>query len=209
MRRRIVTALLLTGLVLGLQVSPPVHAAQTEVVFKNVQTQAVIELSSDDLFDNFKGVMPGQTLTQQILLRNETGRSLRVYIKGKALGAAEKAFLQVASLEGSVNGRLIFDYKTPVSDLSREATLAVLPANASSVLQVVLSAPAGLGNEYQNASLSYAWVLRAVDELVGGDQDQPPRTGADLRYLLLPTLLVFLSFFLFFILWKRRRKEES
>lgn len=210
-RSAISTLILVTVLLLGLAFSRPVLAAQTEVVFKNDQQKAVIELSSDDLFENFKGVMPGQSLTQDIILRNETSRKLRVFIRGKAMGEAERAFLQHASLQGRVNGRLIFDYKGPATDLSRESVLAVLPARSSAVMTVSLSTPISLGNEFQSTSYVYGWLFRAEDDLVDSDQDnKPPATGATLHYLLLPLPFILAgAFFLLLLVWKRRRRDQA
>jgi len=208
MRRLRLTAIILAALLAGLTAGQPVFAADTEIVFKNDNQAAVIEFSSDDLFAKFKGVMPGQSLSQQIILRNETSHPLRIFIKGKPIGAAERAFLQLASLEGTINGHLVFDYRTPATDLSSEVVLAVLPAQASSVMEVVLSTPLDLSNEYQSTSYTYVWILRAVDDLIAGGSDNPPSTGVHFRYLLLPSVFVLLGAIFLFIPWKRRRREE-
>ena len=47
------------------------------------------DYSVTDLFTNFKGVMPGDTLTQQINVRNEASKKVNVKIYIRALGPAE------------------------------------------------------------------------------------------------------------------------
>ncbi|MEE1023618.1 MAG: hypothetical protein U0L48_01005, partial [Acutalibacteraceae bacterium] len=87
-----IIALLFT-VVLLLSSTVTVFAADGKVTYSGNAGSFVFEPGSDhsltDLFPNFKGVMPGDTLTQKITVKNNADNKVKVKIYIRSLGAHE------------------------------------------------------------------------------------------------------------------------
>ena len=91
MRKRIVS--MLAALVLMLGLALPVSAAEGNVTYQGDSGKFVFAPGSSysltDLFPNFKDVMPGDTLTEQILIKNDTSNKVKIKVYMRSLGAQE------------------------------------------------------------------------------------------------------------------------
>lgn len=146
-----------------------------------------------DLFDGFKNVMPGDTLTQTVEVRNRflgTG-SVRIYLRAVAhdeqsnpLSANVAAsgetvatmsdFLSQLYMEVWQGSECIFTGSPNELDgLKNNVLLANVPRGKSVELTVKLQVPAELGNEYANRVGEVDWVFTA-EEL---DPQGNPKTG--------------------------------
>ena len=79
--------------ILALSSILPVYAADGKVTYSGNAGNFVFEPGSEhsltDLFPNFKGVMPGDTLTQKITVKNNADNKVKVKIYIRSLGAHE------------------------------------------------------------------------------------------------------------------------
>ena len=146
-----------------------------------------------DLFDGFKGVMPGDTLTQTVEVRNRflgTG-SVRIYLRAVAhdeqenpLSSAVAAsgetvatmsdFLSQLYMEVWQGDQCIYTGSPDELDgLKNNVLLGTIPRFKSTTLTVKLQVPAELGNEYANRVGEVDWVFTA-EEL---DPQGNPKTG--------------------------------
>ena len=146
-----------------------------------------------DLFDGFKGVMPGDTLTQTVEVRNRflgTG-SVRIYLRAVAhdeqenpLSSAVAAsgetvatmsdFLSQLYMEVWQGDKCIYTGSPDELDgLKNNVLLGTIPRFKSTTLTVKLQVPAELGNEYANRVGEVDWVFTA-EEL---DPQGNPKTG--------------------------------
>lgn len=146
-----------------------------------------------DLFDGFKGVMPGDTLTQTVEVRNRflgTG-SVRIYLRAVAhdeqtnpLSSAVAAsgetvatmsdFLSQLSMQVWQGDKCIYTGSPDELDgLKNNVLLGTIPRFKSTTLTVKLQVPAELGNEYANRVGEVDWVFTA-EEL---DPQGNPKTG--------------------------------
>lgn len=146
-----------------------------------------------DLFDGFKGVMPGDTLTQTIEVKNRflgTG-SVRIYLRAVAhdeqenpLSSAVAAsgetvatmsdFLSQLYMEVWQGDKCIYTGSPDELDgLKNNVLLGTIPRFKSTTLTVKLQVPAELGNEYANRVGEVDWVFTA-EEL---DPQGNPKTG--------------------------------
>lgn len=59
--------------------------AFADVVYKDrdLSVQGAGEYTLTDLFDNFKGIMPGDKLDQPVVVRNESGKAIKVYLRAE------------------------------------------------------------------------------------------------------------------------------
>lgn len=153
-----------------------------------------------DLFDGFKGVMPGDTLTQTIEVKNRflgTG-SVRIYLRAVAhdeatnplspnVAAAGETvvtmsdFLSQLSMEVWQGSKCIFSGSPNELDgLQNNVLLGTIPRFGSTTLTVKLEVPIELGNEYANRVGEVDWVFTA-EEL---DPQGNPKTGDESNLVL-------------------------
>ena len=189
-------ASLVMMLVLLLGIGAPAYADGT-VSYKGGAEKFVFLPGSGytdtDLFDGFKGVMPGDTLTQTIEVRNRflnTG-SVRIYLRAVAhdeqanplspnVAAAGETvatmsdFLSKLYMEVWQGDKCIYT-GTPdqLDGLKNNVLLASVPRFGSVTLTVKLQVPIELGNEYANRVGEVDWVFTA-EEL---DPQGNPKTG--------------------------------
>ncbi|MDY5564660.1 MAG: LPXTG cell wall anchor domain-containing protein [Candidatus Limivicinus sp.] len=179
-----------------------------------------------DLFDGFKNVMPGDTLTQTVEVRNRflgTG-SVRIYLRAVAhdeqsnpLSANVAAsgetvatmsdFLSQLYMEVWQGSECIFTGSPNELDgLKNNVLLANVPRGKSVELTVKLQVPAELGNEYAYRVGEVDWVFTA-EEL---DPQGNPKTGdtsnLTLWIVVMVVCLAAIAVVAFLILKKKKAK---
>ena len=126
--------------------------------------------SPTDLFENFKDAMPGDVLTQQIVIQNKADKQVDVEIFLKSLGAdeASKAFLKQLSLSvKEVGGKeLASGTAAEAADLSDFVSLGKFPSGGTTTLEVTLKIPADLSNEYASALGKVNWQFKVEEKPV-------------------------------------------
>lgn len=144
-----------------------VFAAASNVTYQGGAEGFVFIPTSGDLFDNFKGVMPGDTIEQKIVLQNvRTDRVVRIYLKGKELGHQEALFLSEVSLSGRIGSTEIFNYDAPETDLSTMMLLKALDPGERVDLWVTLAVPLTLGNDFQSQDYTIVWTFLAEEIVI-------------------------------------------
>jgi len=139
------------------------------------------EYSPTDLFTNFKGVMPGDVLTEQILVKNakSTGMKIKVYMR--ALGAQENTddFLSQMTLTVKKNGNAKL-FEAPANEtaqLTDWVALGTLSAGGEVTLDVTLNVPIEMGNDYASKIGYLDWQFK-IEEI-----PDTPKTGDDSNLL--------------------------
>ena len=144
-----------------------VFAVESNVTYQGGAEGFVFVPASGDLFDNFKGVMPGDTIEQKIVLENaRTDRVVRIYLKGKELGDHERLLLSEASLSGRIGSTEIFNYDAPETDLSTMVLLKALDPGERVDLFVTLAVPLTLGNDFQSQDYTIVWTFLAEEIVI-------------------------------------------
>lgn len=153
--------------------------------------------SPTDLFDGFKNVMPGDTLTQNITVKNDSSKGVKVklYIRSRGAKEGSEKFLSQLQMKvaKSENNRMayMFDATGEKTDgLTDWVCLGTLYSGGEVNLTVTLDVPITLGNEFQNAIGFIDWQFRAEEFPAEPEDPDPPHTGSD-GYL--PVCLAFMA----------------
>lgn len=151
-------------------------------------TDYVFFPDGSDLFSNFKGVMPGDELVQDIRLVNMHYKKLtyKTFIRAETpdeqyIPFLEQLNLKVEQLDANGNAtNVLFDGKpSETGPLNSDVFLAELAPLKATELRVSLSVPKTLGNEYQNTTGAIKWYFSAYERTGSSEPDTPgtPTTG--------------------------------
>lgn len=168
------TTLLLALLMLSLAVT----ASAATVTYEGGAEAFVFlpgsEYTDTDLFENFKGVMPGDKITQRILLRNDTNKWVRIYMRADPVEDVYRDFLSQLNLEVTCKEDEIFDAAaSETAQLTENTLLGTFTRSGTAELMVTLTVPVDLGNEFMNTIGIVPWTF-LVEEL---PDDYTPETG--------------------------------
>lgn len=203
--RALASALLCCLMLLGTAV--PVLAAEADVRYEG-GAEGFVFLPGEDLFPNFKGVMPGDTLEQTVTIRNALSGNgtVKLYLRGESAGRNDEEaedFLGRMTLKIYHGDLLIAQGKADAVQPEESVLLGRFPSGGSTELKVVLEVPAELGNDFADRAGEVVWVFTAeeIPPAVG------PQTGDKTPVVLLVTLL--LASLLGMAVLLMRRKPQS
>ena len=196
---RIISSLVL---VLMLLCSTAVSFAtgSSSVTYKGKAKEFIFQPGSDysvtDLFTNFKGVMPGDTLTQKINVKNEASKKVNVKIYIRALGPAELEnnngeeivsaddsadFLKEMKLtvDTEDDTRLFEAPADQTAGLTDWVCLGTFRSGADVDLNVNLEVPITMGNDYQERIGALDWQFMAEEFPLDPDDPSTPTDPSD------------------------------
>jgi len=209
--RRISAAVLM--LLVLFSAAPGVRAADGTVTYNGTAREFIFEpgsrYSPTDLFPNFKDVMPGDTLTQHITVRNKASNRVKVKIYMRALGAHADSEYFLSQMQLTVwdnSDTVMFDAAANrTSGLTDWTCLGTLYSGGEADLSVILEVPVSMDNRFQNAVGYLDWQFM-VEEFPIEITD--PKTGDVIFYYaaILAASAAGLVFLL--ILWKKRKKKD-
>ena len=147
--------------------------------------------SPTDLFESFKDVMPGDTLTEKIEVKNEASNNVKIklYIKAQDTSKAEGSnedFLSKLNLSVKQDGNTEL-YKAPANEeagLKDWVYLGTVFSGGKVTLDVTLDVPIELGNEFQDASGYVDWSFKVEELPVESSDPKPPQTGDNMMLYL-------------------------
>lgn len=212
---------LLTACILALSTVMPVYAADGKVTYSGNAGKFVFEPGSDysltDLFPNFKDVMPGDTLTQKITVKNDADNKVKVKIYIRSLGAHEDSveFLSQLGLKVSKSSdnkmAYMFDAAADeTAQLTDWVCLGTLYSGGEVNLDVTLSVPVELDNMFQNKIGYLDWEFMIEEFPIEPDDPKPPQTGDNSNLGLWFTLMLFSGAMLLILLvWRKKDEKEE
>ena len=214
-----IIALLFT-VVLLLSSTVTVFAADGKVTYSGNAGSFVFEPGSDhsltDLFPNFKGVMPGDTLTQKITVKNNADNKVKVKIYIRSLGAHEdsKEFLSQLGLkvQKSEDNEMAYMFDAAADEtaqLTDWVYLGTLYSGGEVNLDVTLNVPVELPNEYQNKIGYLDWEFMIEEFPVEPDDPKPPQTGDNSHMGLWFALMLCSGAMLIILLFWRKKDKEN
>lgn len=155
------------------------------VTYESGARDFVFSPDNKDLFQNFKGVMPGDELTQTITVKNtKTDRFINIYLKAE-VSEEYKEFLDNMTLTvtktpfKSTNTTTLSEGKaSEANQLSEPILLGTFAQNEGVELNVVLKVDKNMGNEFQNAQGVINWVFTAEEgQKIPVPKPESPNTG--------------------------------
>ena len=218
--KKIIT--LLTVLVLVLSSVLPVYAADGKVTYSGNAGNFVFEPGSEhsltDLFPNFKGVMPGDSLTQQITVKNDADNKVKVKIYIRSLGAHEDSVeflsqlgLKVAKSEENEMAYMFDAAANETAQLTDWVCLGTLYSGGEVNLDVTLNVPVELPNEFQNKIGYLDWEFMIEEFPIEEGDPKPPQTGDNSNMGLWFTIMICsLIMMIILLVWRKKdRKDEE
>ena len=196
---RIISSLVL-ALMLLCSTAVSFATGSSSVTYKGKAKEFIFQPGSDysvtDLFTNFKGVMPGDTLTQQINVRNEASKKVNVKIYIRALGPAELEnnngeeivsaddsadFLKEMKLtvDTEDDTRLFEAPADQTAGLTDWVCLGTFRSGADVDLNVNLEVPITMGNDYQERIGAMDWQFMAEEFPLDPDDPSTPTDPSD------------------------------
>ena len=215
-----IIALLFT-VVLLLSSTVTVFAADGKVTYSGNAGSFVFEPGSDhsltDLFPNFKGVMPGDTLTQKITVKNNADNKVKVKIYIRSLGAHEDSVeflsqlgLKVAKSSDNEMAYMFDAAANETAQLTDWVYLGTLYSGGEVNLDVTLNVPVELPNEYQNKIGYLDWEFMIEEFPVEPDDPKPPQTGDNSNMgLWLALMLCSGAMLIILLFWRKKDKENE
>lgn len=176
-------ALLTAALLLTVTVVPAM--AEGGVTYDGNAKKFVFEPGSEysptDLFTDFKNMMPGDSITQKIFIKNDVSNDVKIKLYIRSSGASEGSedFLSKLKLTVSQDGSSkLFDAPAnETAQLTDWVYLGTFYSGAEIDLNVTVSVPAELSNEYQDAVGHLEWQFKAEELPIEPDDPKPPQTG--------------------------------
>lgn len=216
--KKIIT--LLVVLILSLSSVLPVYAEDGKVTYDGNAKQFIFEPGSKhsptDLFPNFKGVMPGDTLTEKITVKNDASNNVKVKIYIRSLGAHEDSvdFLSQLGLKvkKSADNEMAYMFDAAANEtaqLTDWVCLGTLYSGGEVNLNVILDVPVELDNEFQNNIGYLDWEFKIEEFPVEDSDPDAPQTGDNSKNgLWFAIMLCSLCMMIILFVWRKKDKER-
>lgn len=208
------TMTLLFSLACSVLLASPTYAA-SKVQFEGGAEDFVFypdgEWTDTDLFGGLQGVMPGDTRTETIEVRNTSGEHnfVRIYLRAIPHGDGNPVSEEVAEVGETVATMTNFLSKLSMTVKNGEQIISQAPANepggltnnvllgsfqkdSNMTLKVTVKVPEDLGNDYQYRAgeIDWVWTAEGVD---AGAPDTGRGHEAEIRAVGIVTILFVLT----------------
>ncbi len=214
---------LLVSLIIAFSVVLPAAAADGSVIYDGDAGDFIFLPGSDysptDLFPNFKGVMPGDSITQKITVKNDIHNEVKVKIYMRSLGAHEDSvdFLSKLHLtvEKSEENEMAYMFDAAANEtagLTEWVYLGTLYSGGEVNLDVVLTVPTELDNTYSEQIGYLDWEFMVEELPVDPDDPSPPTgdtSGIFVWIAVIVGIIAITAFAIIIIVLKKDKKEKE
>ena len=144
-------------------------AADTSVIYAG-QADRFVFLPDEDLFDNFKNVVPGDNISQNITVRNTSNRTVEIFLRAESVEPQFVAFLEEINLSVTVEAnpnQLWYDDSAAdmgTTGMTVNRSLGNFRPGADLDITVGLSIPITWGNRFQGGYGEVVWVFTVIED---------------------------------------------
>ena len=164
-----------------------------------------------DLFQNMKGLMPGDTVTQEITIQNTWMGPVRIWLRADPVSEEDKDFLSQLKLSVTAPKTKIFEAiasaqagLAPSEKSPYGVPLGTFNSKGSTTLTVTLHVPITLSNQYMGQEGMIPWTFTAEEVVIDS-----PDTGDSFAAWVWIAVGGVLVISLLWLLRGRRKQKEA
>ena len=189
-------------------------AAESDVNFTVQGNEKVFVFTPEntDLFQNFKNLLPGDTVDQTITVQNTTPHIVRLWLAADpAVAEADQDFLSQMQLTVKAEDSTIFDATAdqqdglaPTEDSPYGVLLGTFKNRGTVQLTATIKVPDSMGNDYMDEKGIMPWTFTAEEVII----PDTPDTGDDyVLWVWVAVGGVLLISLLWLVLGRKKQKE--
>ncbi len=157
-----------------------VFAADSSVSYEGGAEKFVFVPGDGNLFPDFTGVMPGDSLSQRITVRNlaDASGGVNLYLRAAGTDETTEGFLKQLTLTVRLGGQVLWeDAADKAGGITENTFLGSFAGGEEISLEVILTVPIEMDNRFQDAAGKLTWVFTA--EEMDSPLDPPGGGGGD------------------------------